>query len=122
MHKEYLGAGMESLEEQCELWSLNKVLGLLGLGRSCWYEGVSHGVFPQPVRLAGRSLWKALDIKKLVDTSHAKSAENLEKRRRGRPRKLSSVEDGGFAYFQTGVAIGVVGISIAALMLLFRSV
>ena len=44
------------------------VVGVIPVGRTCWYEGVTSGRFPQPIFLPGVStpFWRASDIEQLV--------------------------------------------------------
>lgn len=46
---------------------LAQVLTVIPLGKSCWWEGVKSGRFPQPVKLSARCIaWKAEDIHGLI--------------------------------------------------------
>lgn len=44
------------------------VTGVIPVGRTCWYEGVKAGRFPQPVFLPGVAtpFWRSSDVEKLV--------------------------------------------------------
>lgn len=41
--------------------------GLLPMCRTKWYNGVSAGEFPRPIKVGRLSLWRASDIKALLD-------------------------------------------------------
>ena len=41
---------------------------IVPVGKSCWWEGVSKGRFPKPVKLSPRvTAWRVADIRRLVD-------------------------------------------------------
>ncbi len=40
--------------------------GLLGICRSSFLDGVKKGIYPAPVRLGRRTLWRSEDIRKLI--------------------------------------------------------
>ena len=47
---------------------LSKILNLIPVGKSTWWDGVKSGRFPQPVKLGPRTTaWRAEDIKDLID-------------------------------------------------------
>lgn len=42
---------------------------IIPVKKSCWWQGVACGRFPQPVRLGKRcTMWAVADIRALVDT------------------------------------------------------
>ena len=46
---------------------LAQVLGVIPLGKTCWWEGVKSGRFPKPIKLSARCVaWKAEDIHALI--------------------------------------------------------
>ena len=46
---------------------LSQVLGVIPLGKTCWWEGVRSGRFPKPVKLTARcTAWRAEDIRELI--------------------------------------------------------
>jgi prophage regulatory protein len=48
---------------------LPQVLRVIPLGKTSWWEGVSSGRFPQPVKLSPRcTAWRAEDILELIKT------------------------------------------------------
>ena len=51
-----------------------KVLQIIPVSRSCWWQGVRNGIFPQPVRISKRiTAWRSVDIQKIVDEGPLKS-------------------------------------------------
>ena len=46
---------------------LRKVLTVIPVGKSCWWDGVKSGRFPKPVKLSTRcTAWRAEDIRELA--------------------------------------------------------
>lgn len=46
---------------------LRQVLGVIPIGKTCWWEGVKSGRFPRPVKLSARcTAWRAEDIRQLI--------------------------------------------------------
>lgn len=46
---------------------LRQVLGVIPIGKTCWWEGVKSGRYPKPVKLSPRcTAWKAEDIRQLI--------------------------------------------------------
>ena len=46
---------------------LTEVLKIIPVGKSTWWEGIKHGVYPRPVRLSKRAVaWKVVDIQALI--------------------------------------------------------
>ncbi len=46
---------------------LPQILRVIPLGKTCWWEGVKSGRFPQPVKLSERcTAWRAEDIRNLI--------------------------------------------------------
>jgi len=46
------------------------IAALIPVGKSCWWQGVRDGRFPQPYKLGARvTVWKAADIHKLIDSA-----------------------------------------------------
>lgn len=41
-------------------------VGLIPIGRSSFLSGVKKGIYPAPVRFGRRTLWRAEDIRKLI--------------------------------------------------------
>ena len=41
--------------------------GILPIGRSAWLAGVRSGIYPQPLRLNGATVWKYSQIMRLVE-------------------------------------------------------
>lgn len=47
---------------------LAQVLRFIPVGKTCWWEGVKSGRFPQPVKLSERcTAWRAEDIRALIE-------------------------------------------------------
>ncbi|MFC1659601.1 helix-turn-helix transcriptional regulator [Pseudomonadota bacterium] len=47
---------------------LPKILQLIPISKSSWWEGVKNGKFPKPVKLGIRTTaWKSEDIKNLIE-------------------------------------------------------
>ena len=70
------------------LLRLNQILGdrkaeppvppIIPVGKTCWWQGVKSGRFPQPVRLGPRIVaWRVEDIKAIIE----KGRENYWERR-----------------------------------------
>lgn len=58
---------MSSLEEKA-LLRLPRVLNLVGVSRSSWWEGVKNGRFPAAIKVSPRvTAWRASDIAELLD-------------------------------------------------------
>lgn len=56
-----------SLEEKA-LLRLPRVLELVGVSRSYWWDGVKSGKFPAPVKISARcTAWTARSISELLD-------------------------------------------------------
>jgi predicted DNA-binding transcriptional regulator AlpA len=48
---------------------LPQVLRVIPLGKTCWWEGVKAGRFPQPVKLSARcTAWRAEEIRELINS------------------------------------------------------
>lgn len=47
----------------------NNVLPLIPVGRTAWYEGVRTGRYPPPTKHGSASLWRAVDIRALVEAA-----------------------------------------------------
>jgi predicted DNA-binding transcriptional regulator AlpA len=46
-----------------------EVHSLIPVSKTCWWEGVRSGRYPQPVKLSPRcTAWRAEDIRKLIKT------------------------------------------------------
>ena len=46
---------------------LPEVLTLIPVGKTCWWDGVKAGRYPQPVKLSTRcTAWRAEDIRALI--------------------------------------------------------
>lgn len=46
---------------------LPKVLSVIPLGETCWWEGVKSGRYPKPVKISRHCVaWRAEDIRKLI--------------------------------------------------------
>lgn len=46
---------------------LPQVLSVIPVGKTCWWEGVKSGRFPQPVKISERcTAWRAEDIHSLI--------------------------------------------------------
>ena len=46
---------------------LAQVLKFIPVGKTCWWEGVKTGRFPQPVKISERcTAWRAEDIHRLI--------------------------------------------------------
>lgn len=46
---------------------LAQVLKFIPVGKTCWWEGVKSGRYPQPVKLSARcTAWRAEDIHQLI--------------------------------------------------------
>lgn len=44
------------------------IIGIIPMGRTCWFRNVKNGTFPQPVRISKRTtFWTVESIKKLID-------------------------------------------------------
>ena len=41
--------------------------GLLGIGRSTFYELIQTGVIPRPIKVRRRSLWRQSDIQRSIE-------------------------------------------------------
>jgi prophage regulatory protein len=53
--------------EDTRLLRLPEVLALVPVGKSTWWQGVSDGRFPKPVKIGPRvSAWRAKDIRDLI--------------------------------------------------------
>lgn len=64
---------MSHLENKA-LLRLPKVLSLMGVSRSHWWDGVKKGMFPAPIKLSPRvTVWRASDIAALLDCLSAKA-------------------------------------------------
>jgi predicted DNA-binding transcriptional regulator AlpA len=51
------------------LLRLEQVLALVQIPKSTWYEGMTLGRYPLPVRTSARSVaWRAADIQKLLES------------------------------------------------------
>jgi len=47
---------------------LPKVLQLIPVSKTIWYDGIKKGLYPSPVKLSTRtSAWRASDIQKLIE-------------------------------------------------------
>lgn len=59
---------------------LKQILQFIPVGETTWRVGVKEGVFPQPVKVAGKvNLWRVEDIKELISSYSADQRdENLE--------------------------------------------
>jgi prophage regulatory protein len=54
---------------------LPEVLRLIPVGKTCWWEGVAKGRFPQPVKLTTRTTaWRVEDIRELITVLGARKA------------------------------------------------
>lgn len=42
------------------------IVGVIPVGRSSFLAGVKRGIYPAPVRFGRRTLWRAEDIRKLI--------------------------------------------------------
>lgn len=49
------------------LLRIKQVLQFIPVGKTTWWNGVREGKFPQPVKLGRCTLWKAEDIKALIE-------------------------------------------------------
>ncbi|QJW98465.1 helix-turn-helix transcriptional regulator [Frigoriglobus tundricola] len=48
---------------------LTQVLGVIPVGKTCWWEGVRSGRYPKPVKLSARcTAWRVEDIRELINT------------------------------------------------------
>ena len=46
--------------------------GLLPISKSTWWQGISEGRFPRPIKLGPRiSVWRAEDIEDMIDSLSA---------------------------------------------------
>ncbi len=46
---------------------LSQTLSIIGVKKTCWYEGIKRGKFPPPAPRFGRyALWRCADILKLI--------------------------------------------------------
>lgn len=58
---------MHSLEDKA-LLRLPRVLSLVGVSRSSWWEGVKTGRFPAAIKVSPRvTVWRASEIAELLD-------------------------------------------------------
>ena len=58
------------------------IVGVIPLGKSCWWKGVKSGRFPKPVKLSARcTAWRAEDIRELID----RLAEQAQDRGKNHP-------------------------------------
>ena len=48
------------------LVALPPILQYLGIGKTCWWQGVKDGRFPKAVKLGKSSRWRAADIRSLA--------------------------------------------------------
>ncbi|MCB1052969.1 MAG: AlpA family phage regulatory protein [Acidobacteria bacterium] len=46
---------------------LPQVLRLVPVGKSCWWRGCQTGRFPKPVKLGRCTMWRAEDIRTLIE-------------------------------------------------------
>lgn len=44
---------------------------ILPISHSCWWSGVRQGRFPQPVRTGRCTMWRAADIRRLLEEGDA---------------------------------------------------
>lgn len=47
----------------------NNILPLIPVGRTAWYEGVRSGRYPGPTKHGSASLWRAADIRALIESA-----------------------------------------------------
>lgn len=45
---------------------LPHILSFLNIGKSCWWQGVKDGRFPQPVKLGRATAWRADEVRALA--------------------------------------------------------
>jgi len=58
----------ESPLQDSRLLRLPDVLALVPVGKSTWWQGVSDGRFPKPVKIGPRvTAWRAEDIRDLIN-------------------------------------------------------
>jgi prophage regulatory protein len=59
---------------------LPQILGVIPLGKTCWWKGVKEGRFPKPVKLSPRcTAWRAEDIRDLIKTLSSRTALSIDK-------------------------------------------
>ena len=57
---------------------LPQVLHVLGIGKTCLWDGIKEGRFPKPVKLGPRTtVWRVEDIRELIN-SYAESVPDEE--------------------------------------------
>ena len=57
---------------------LPKVLSLIPVSRTAWYEGIKKGIYPAPVKLSERTAaWRVSDIRALL-ASYGEAANDGE--------------------------------------------
>ena len=55
---------------------LPQVLHVLGIGKTCLWDGIKEGRFPRPVKISPRvSVWRVEDIRNLINSYAAGSAD-----------------------------------------------
>ena len=57
----------ENNQIQERLIRLEEVLSIIPVGKSTWYAGINKGVFPKPVKIFNRSLWRMSEIMEIVE-------------------------------------------------------
>lgn len=44
-----------------------KTLGVMGIGRTSWLEGVKSGIYPKPIKIGRSTLWRVDQIRELIE-------------------------------------------------------
>lgn len=44
-----------------------KTLGVMGIGRTSWLEGVKAGIYPKPIKIGRSTLWRVDQIRELIE-------------------------------------------------------
>lgn len=69
----------EERKVDIEFIKLPQVLEIYPVGRTTWLEGVKDGKYPQPYRLAKRSLaWRKADVMKLCEAAPRVDREKVK--------------------------------------------
>lgn len=57
---------MDDLFPQKGLVNIEQVMGFLTIKRTAWYSGIQKGYFPKPIKIGGKSRWRAEEIRKIA--------------------------------------------------------
>lgn len=68
--------GTNGLPTRDRLVSFSEVEAITSLTRSSIYRHIRAGRFPKPLRIAGRTMWSALDLDQWIETMRRHRGSN----------------------------------------------